>query len=98
MPASETGPAAAGCGLADWRHLAGLWRVPGDSSWLSGQFRRSDAGMSLGAEERRLLAQIPLHAITSLHGEPGLRERLAIEIARLAPADRDRVQQALALA
>ena len=54
--------------------------------------------MSLGAEERRLLAQMPLHAITSVYGEPGLRERLAIEIAGFAPADRHRVQQALALA
>ena len=54
--------------------------------------------MSLGAEERRLLAQMSLHAITSVHGEPGLRERLAFEIAGFAPADRDRVQQALALA
>ena len=54
--------------------------------------------MGLGTEERRLLARMPLHAITSVHGEPGLRERLAIEIAGFAPADRDRVQQALALA
>jgi hypothetical protein len=54
--------------------------------------------MSLGTAERRLLAQMPLHAITSVHGEAGLRERLAIEIARFRPADRDRVQYALALA
>src|SRR5258708_32187213 len=54
--------------------------------------------MTLGTAERRLLAQMPLHAITSVHGEPGLRERLAIETASFPPADRDRVQQALALA
>jgi (p)ppGpp synthase/HD superfamily hydrolase len=54
--------------------------------------------MTLGTAERRLLAQMPLHAITSVHGEPGLRERLAIETASFAPADRDRVQQALTLA
>jgi HD domain len=59
---------------------------------------RSNAAMSLGTEERRLLAQMPLHAITSVHGEPGLRERLLIEIADFSPADRDRVQRALALA
>ena len=54
--------------------------------------------MTLGTAERRLLAQMPLHAITSVHGEPGLRERLAIETASFPPADRDRVQQALTLA
>jgi hypothetical protein len=54
--------------------------------------------MSLGTAERRLLAQMPLHTITSVHGEEGLRERLAIEIARFGPADHDRVRHALALA
>jgi (p)ppGpp synthase/HD superfamily hydrolase len=54
--------------------------------------------MTLGTAERRLLAQMPLHAITSVHGEPGLRERLAIETASFPPADRDRVQRALTLA
>jgi hypothetical protein len=54
--------------------------------------------MSLGAAERRLLARMPLHAITSVHGEAGLRERLAIEIASFAPAGRDRVREALAQA
>ncbi len=54
--------------------------------------------MSRGTAERRLLAEMPLHAITSVHGEQGLRERLAIEIARFPPAERDRVQRALALA
>jgi hypothetical protein len=54
--------------------------------------------MSLGTAERGLLAQMPLHAITSVHGETGLRERLVIEIEAFSPADRDRVQRALALA
>jgi hypothetical protein len=39
----------------------------------------SDAGMGCGAAERRLLAGMPLHAITSVHGEAGLRERLLME-------------------
>jgi (p)ppGpp synthase/HD superfamily hydrolase len=54
--------------------------------------------MRLGVAERRLLAEMPLYAITSVHGERGLRERLAIEIAGFPGADRDRVRQALALA
>jgi hypothetical protein len=54
--------------------------------------------MNLGTAERRLLAQMPLHAITSVHGEAGLRERLAIELVRFRPADQDRVEQALTLA
>ncbi len=41
----------------------------------------SDAGLRLDPAERRLLARMPLHAITSVHGEAGLRERLAMELA-----------------
>ena len=58
----------------------------------------SDAGMRLDLAERRLLAGMPLHAITSVHGEAGLRERLAMEIAGFPAADRDRARDALALA
>ena len=57
-----------------------------------------DAGMRLDPAERRLPAGMPLHAITSVHGEVGLRERLLIEIAQFPAADRDRAQDALALA
>lgn len=39
------------------------------------------AGASGG--ERRLLVATPLHALTALHGEVGLRERFAIEIGSL---------------
>lgn len=31
--------------------------------------------------EQRLLAAMPMHAVAALHGEAGLRERFAIEIA-----------------
>jgi HD domain len=48
--------------------------------------------------ERRLLAEMPLQAITALHGEAGLRERFAIEIASLPDADRLRAERALELA
>src|SRR5215831_2895811 len=41
---------------------------------------------------------MPLHAITSVHGEAGLRERLLIEIAKFPAADRARTDDALALA
>ena len=41
---------------------------------------------------------MPLHAITSMHGEAGPRERLAIEIASRSRADRERAAQALGLA
>ena len=52
----------------------------------------------LGPAERRLLAGMPLHAITSVHGEAGLRERLLMEIAQFPAADRGWAQDALALA
>jgi len=32
----------------------------------------------MGPGERRLLVAMPLHAITALHGEAGLRERFAM--------------------
>jgi HD domain len=48
--------------------------------------------------ERRLLATMPLHAITALHGEAGLRERFAAETAGFPTADRDRIGRALDLA
>jgi (p)ppGpp synthase/HD superfamily hydrolase len=41
---------------------------------------------------------MPLRAITSVHGEAGLRERLLLEIAQFNPADRARIGSALALA
>jgi hypothetical protein len=50
-----------------------------------------------GAAERRLLATMPLHAITSVHGQAGLCERLLIEIGRFPAADRRRVDSAFAL-
>src|ERR1700751_277395 len=48
--------------------------------------------------ERRLVATMPLHAITSAYGEEGLRARFAAEIEEWPQADQRRLNQALALA
>src|SRR5437867_2505690 len=48
--------------------------------------------------ERRLVATMPLHAITSAYGEEGLRVRFAAEIETWPEADQRRLNQALALA
>jgi hypothetical protein len=49
--------------------------------------------------ERRIVDVMPLHAITALYGERGLRERFATETTRLGtPGDRRKVKQALQLA
>jgi len=48
--------------------------------------------------ERRLVATMPLHAITSAYGEEGLRARFAAEIEVWPEADQRRLNQALALA
>jgi hypothetical protein len=49
--------------------------------------------------ERRIVEHMPLHAITSLYGERGLRERFATETARLGDhAGRRKIKQALQLA
>src|SRR5580693_5322141 len=48
--------------------------------------------------QRRLVATMPLHAITSTYGEEGLRERFAVEIESLPEQDRRRLNRALDLA
>jgi hypothetical protein len=45
-----------------------------------------------------VLATMPLHAITALYGEQGLRERLALETAAFSGADQSRIAAALELA
>jgi hypothetical protein len=52
----------------------------------------------MDASQRRLVAAMPLHAITSVYGEEGLRARFEAE-AKTLPADgRARAERALALA
>jgi hypothetical protein len=51
----------------------------------------------LNTPEGRLLATMPLHAISAVYGEGGLRQRLLIEAGRFPGAQRDRVDAALAL-
>jgi (p)ppGpp synthase/HD superfamily hydrolase len=48
--------------------------------------------------ERRLVATMPLHAITSTYGEEGLRARFTTEIETWPAEDRRRLNQALELA
>jgi (p)ppGpp synthase/HD superfamily hydrolase len=45
-----------------------------------------------------MLLTMPLHAITEVYGEAGLRERLLLELEQFPPADRERLVEALALA
>jgi hypothetical protein len=52
----------------------------------------------MNSDRQRLVATMPLHAITSTYGEAGLRDRFAAEIASWPEADRHRMQQALDLA
>jgi hypothetical protein len=49
-------------------------------------------------DRRRLLATMPLHAITSTYGEAGLRDRFAVEVASWPEPDRRRMERALDLA
>ena len=48
--------------------------------------------------ERRLVATMPLHAITSTYGEEGLRARFAAEIETWPEEDQRRLNRALELA
>jgi (p)ppGpp synthase/HD superfamily hydrolase len=44
------------------------------------------------------LPSMPLHAVTEVYGETGLRELFALEITKFAPADQQTLRRALALA
>jgi hypothetical protein len=52
----------------------------------------------MDSAQRRLLATMPLHAITSTYGEEGLRERFAAEAASFGEQDQRRLDRALDLA
>jgi hypothetical protein len=52
----------------------------------------------MDASERRLVATMPLHAITSTYGEEGLRARFAVEIEKWPEPDQRRLNRALDLA
>ena len=52
----------------------------------------------MDADQRRLVATMPLHAITSTYGEEGLRERFAAEIERWPEEDQRCLTRALDLA
>ena len=54
--------------------------------------------MSRVEATREMLATMPLHAITEVYGERGLRERFAFEIQRFPEPDRERLLAALDLA
>jgi len=52
----------------------------------------------MDGDRQRILAAMPLHAITSTYGEAGLRDRFAAEIASWPQADRQKLERALDLA
>jgi HD domain-containing protein len=52
----------------------------------------------MDAGERRLVAAMPLHAITSTYGEEGLRARFAAELEAWPGPDRERLARALDVA
>jgi hypothetical protein len=52
----------------------------------------------MDGDRQRLLAAMPLHAITSTYGEVGLRERFAAQIASWPEADQQKLRRALDLA
>ena len=55
-------------------------------------------GWFMVSDRGRLLAAMPLHAITATYGEEGLRERFAAEIAVFSGPEQQRLEEALQLA
>jgi hypothetical protein len=45
-----------------------------------------------------MLLSMPLHAITEVYGEAGLRERFSLELLEFPPDDRRQLEEALELA
>lgn len=70
----------------------------GQSLRLNPAWARCANGVGMELPDERLLATMPLHAITSTYGEAGLRRRFAAEIAGFGAADRERLEEALELA
>lgn len=69
-----------------------------DCGHLTSWTTRASTALDL-ASERQLLSVMPLHAVTTMYGQQGLRERFALEAGRLAePAAREQVARALRLA
>jgi hypothetical protein len=66
------------------------------AEYVSGRLRL-EAPSGLSDAEIRLLPTMPLHAITTVHGEAGLEQRLLIEIADLPRADQIWVDKARTL-
>ena len=78
-------------------------RYQDDRSWVRevtvtphDSVKPTAAEAGLDTAEGRLLATMPLHAISAVYGEGGLRERLLIEAGRFPGAQRDRIGAALA--
>ena len=76
-------------------------------SWQAADRERRDAGSPAaaggvgpaGEVDLRLVTVMPLHAVTAMYGEQGLRARFAAEIARFPdPAGREQAARALQLA
>jgi HD domain-containing protein len=85
-----------GYGGGPTERIGGSANRRGARALMNSQHAATAEALSPG--ERRLLATMPLHAITTLHGEAGLRERLAIEVEAFPEADQDRIARALELA
>src|ERR1700734_1537640 len=66
------------------------------AEYVSGRLRL-EAPSGLSDAEIRLLPTMPLHAITTVHGEAGPEQRLLIEIADLPRAAQIRVDKARTL-
>jgi hypothetical protein len=59
----------------------------------------ASGGGPVGDADLRLITVMPLHAVTAMYGEQGLRARFAAELARFPdPADREQAARALRLA
>ena len=78
-------------------HAADHERRNDDGPGAAGE--AASGGRSAGDVNLQLVTVMPLHAVTAMYGEQGLRARFAAEIARFPdPADREQAARALQLA
>ena len=96
-------PVARACdrALAAGGELVRLWHEADRerrTSASGGPLPAPPAVLPSGDAALRLVAAMPLHTVTTMYGEPGLRARFAAEMTRLPASDRNQAEQALELA
>ncbi len=101
LPVAEACDRVLGAGgeLVRFWHAADRERRHADGPGAAAAGQAASDGLPFDDADLRLVTVMPLHAVTAMYGEQGLRARFAAEIARFPdPAGREQAARALELA